>query len=361
MATRNSRAALTLAASLTVLSPSLLANPAEIEALKKQVQTLTARLQHLENSNQQRSGVLIAQKGSEAVSFFGVVEVEASYNDHDIDGSSSDLAVATVELGVAAQLGNGYSAAVTILYEEDDTDLEVDVATITKENIAGTGLSITLGQTYLPFGGFETYLINDTLALEMAEARETAAIISWQKSSLSAFAYVFNGDLDKGADTLENFGTSISWNNDSFSLGADYISNILDSDGLSSMIENDGIDLGDVETATGAYSIRASASLSAVTLLAEYVDTESFTVGSFIDRDINALHLEAATDLGDWTVALAWQETDNAADILPEKRISLAASTSLTDHVGLGVEYWHDQDYSGDESNNLLLQLSVEF
>jgi hypothetical protein len=133
------------------LSVPAIADQAEIEMLKKRIQSLE------EGVAQQSPAVSIAQQ----VSFYGVVEFEASYSSDDETGS--DFVVATVDLGLEADLTEGVKANVSVLYEEDDTDLEIDIATISFESLAGTNSALILGQDYLPFGSFETYMVNDTL------------------------------------------------------------------------------------------------------------------------------------------------------------------------------------------------------
>lgn len=357
-----SRTAL-LAGTITFMAPQLHADQTEIDSLKQQLKQLTARLQQLEESAGKPSLAKAPATNTEApvMGFSGLIELEANYTDHDHDGASSDLIVATVELGVDAALSDNISTSVTLLYEEDDTDLEVDLAIITIANLADTGLNLTLGQTYLPFGAFDSFLVNDTLLLEIAESRETAAIIDWYKDGLKLSAYVFNGDIDKAGNTLENLGASLVWSHSDFGLGVDYISNILDSDGLSAAIENDGVDLDSLEDSAAGYIVRATTEIARVTLLSEYLHAESFSSGNFIDRQLQVMHLEAAASLGQWSLAMAWQETDEAQDILPEQRLSLGASTSLMENLGLGVELWDDKDYSGEHSHNVLVQLNLEF
>ncbi|NHN36041.1 porin [Pseudomaricurvus alcaniphilus] len=368
---------LTLAASLFVFAPALYANQAdvqaEIRALKLQLQDISARLQQLEasqgmqapyDSRSQPETMIIERDETPAVTVYGLLEIEAGYSDNQ-QGSSSDLGVATVELGLDAQLTRNINATVTALYEEDATDLEIDQATLTLADLAGSGVSLSLGQTYVPFGNFETNLVNDTLILELAETRETAAMLSWEYQGFNVSAYTFNGDIDHGGDTLESLGVSLGWSNDGFSFGADYISNILDSDSLSAALAEDiseaGLDLSNIEDRAGAFILQATARLANLMLIAEYVDSERFSIGSFSERELQAVHLEAATDIGPWTLALSWQETDNAANLLPQERLSLGASTSINDSLGIGLEYWRDQDYSGRDADNLLLQLNAHF
>mgnify|MGYP001246288567 CR=1 FL=1 len=164
---------------------------------------------------------------NDRIEFGGTIEVEASYADHDIDGSSSDLVVATVALELAAEIAPNVNAFVATLYEEDDTDLEIDVATLTIDQLLNSPLSLTLGQDYLPFGRYETALVNDTLALELGETRETMGMLTFSQSGLSLSAFVFNGDHDSSnQSTLENFGLSLGFENDNVAIGADYLGNI---------------------------------------------------------------------------------------------------------------------------------------
>ena len=69
---------------------------------------------------------------------------------------------------MTAQLSDYSSAEISLLYEEDSTDLEVDTASISFEK-EGNPFALQVGQTYLPFGMFTTSLVNDTLVLEVAE------------------------------------------------------------------------------------------------------------------------------------------------------------------------------------------------
>ena len=358
-----SKLATVILASMALGSQPALAEQSEIEALKQQLQQLQKRLEQLESAQQATPEPKnLPAAATEGLSFYGVVEVEASYNDHDIDGSSSDLVVATVEVGVEATITDTITANVSALYEEDDTDLEIDVATITVEQLAGTDLALAVGQNYLPFGSFNTHLINDTLVLELAETRETAAGLTWEGHGIAATVYAFNGDVDDGNDTIENVGLSLNYSADSYSIGADYISNILDSDGLSGFFEDDlGLALDSIDDSAGAYIVHAAATLANTDLLVEYIKSEQFSVDTWLDREPEVLHLEVAHHLNGWTLALAYQETDDAEGLLPEQRLSLGATVEITDNVGLGLEYWNDEDYDGIETDNLIMQLGVQF
>jgi len=76
------------------------------------------------------------KKWFDNITLSGAIEVEAGFEDIDYndpgipDENSSDIAVATVEVGVDAEIVKHVSGHLLFLYEEDDTDLEVDEAII---------------------------------------------------------------------------------------------------------------------------------------------------------------------------------------------------------------------------------------
>jgi hypothetical protein len=92
------------------------------------------------------------------VTVSGLIEVEAYTTDYEdladagAGGDNSDIVLATAELGIDAQVNDWVNGNITFLYEEDDTDLEVDVAIITIANADATPFYFAGGQMYVPFG-----------------------------------------------------------------------------------------------------------------------------------------------------------------------------------------------------------------
>lgn len=298
---------------------------------------------------------------ADSITVSGLVEVEGSVGERD-DESYSDLAVATVELGLSARINDRVSSHIVLLYEEDETELDVDVATITVDKLAGP-LRLDVGKMYVPFGRFETALVNDTLVLEAGETNKTAALFGLTQGLFSVGAYVFDGDADR-EDHAENHGLTFSVGNDDYSVGVDYLSALTEADGW---VEQTWAEH------PAAYLVSARAGWRDVTLRAEYLAAVDDVVatGETAGFQPAVLHLEASIGL-DWngqafTVAAAWQQTDDAAGYLPEERLSLGASTALHENLSLGVEYWHDKDYSiqdngsGSDSDNFVIQLAVTF
>lgn len=317
------------------------------------------RLAKLEAQSKTKSPV------TDNISFSGLVEVEGSAGEFDNE-SYSDLVVATVELGMSAKINDKVSADVVLLYEEDDTELDVDVATINIDKLVGP-VNLTLGKMYVPFGRYETALVNDTLPLELGETNKTAALFGFEQGAFSAGAYIFDGDADR-EEHAENYGLTISFTQDNLGFGLDYISALTESDSLA-----DPDTLNEWDDSAPAFSLSGSIALGDIKLLGEYLTATSELVpaGAADGIEPSAFQLEA--DLGlelngqSFTFAVAYQQTDDAATFLPEERLSLGCSTDLYENVSLGIEFWHDEDYSvddggtGEDGDNIVVQLAVAF
>lgn len=359
--------------------------------LSKQHEMMTQQNKIIEEKNQQiEQLVQNNEKNSNYDGWFnnieisGVAEVEAAYNDPDVGDSSSDIALATAELGIAAQVHEWVSAETVLLFEEDDTDLEVDVAVITIAPPEGSWY-VQSGLMYEPFGTFETNLISDPLTLEIAETRETALLAGFTHSGFSGGVYIFNGDLsENGDDDIDNFGAFAGYANEnengsSFAVNIGYINDIGDSDNLQGVIQ-DNIDAAAVDYSNyvGGISIDAMYSYGPFNVVAEYIKaTDDFEAVELPFRtggaEPEAFNIEVGYQFNigsiPVTAALAYQGTDEAVALeLPEERIVGALSAEIFNATSLSFEWAYDEDYSASDGgtdefggNTVTSQLAVEF
>lgn len=316
------------------------------------------------------------------VTVTGLVEVEGSVTE-ELNATSgeirsrSDLVVATVEVGVAAEISDRVSGEVVFLYEQDATDFGVDVATLTIAELVGP-VNFTVGKMVVPFGRYETALINDTLLLELGETNNTSALFGFEQSGVKAGAYVFDGEEEREKH-VENYGVTVGFEQDRFAVGADYLSSLSESDGVVDL--NDSISEEQVidpvfgwDDAAPAYTVFGKLDLGAVALIAEYLDVTDPLVNevNLIEIEPSAAQVEADLTAGlagrEYTFAIAYQQTEEAVLLgLPEERISCGVSTEIYRNVTLAGEFWQDADYSvadggtGEEFNNVVLQLGAAF
>lgn len=330
------------------------------------------RLKKAEDSN--------ADSWFSKIEITGTVELEAAYSEPYVGDDTSDATVATAAIGVMSQVHDWVAAEIGLLYEEDDTPLEVDVAAITVGPPKGSW-SFKGGQIYVPFGAFETNLISDPLTLEIGETRETALQGRVQIEGFSATAFAFNGtNKDDGDDQIDNFGAAIGYakegENAEVAVGLGYINDIGDSDNLQDVI---AATLGSnvITEHVAAWTANAKVRYGPFTLIGEYVAAlEDFQASEVLFGAEGARpagwNAEAAYTAKimnrDVTAAVAYQGTRQALALgLPEHRFLVGVSVGVVDHVSFALEWAHDENYgtgdggTGKQADTVTTQLAVEF
>ena len=314
----------------------------------------------------------------EHVTISGLVEVEVGFSE-DYDGNDeSDIALATVELGIDIDLHKYVSAHILLLWEEDDTEpVDLDEGYIMLGNTEHFPLYLQAGKLYVPFGNFESHMISDPLTLELGETRETAAIFGVEYKGLYAGAYAFNGDIDESGDDdeIKCFGLNAGYafENETFGLdiGAGWINNLGDSDTLGDTLP------GEIKDYVGGLTAHAIFSWRGLQLIGEYLGaTDDFEVDELEFKGTGAEPETWNIELGyifevaghETVVALAYQGSDEALALeLPEERYLGTIGVGLIDGLSLAVEYAHDEDYdekdggTGDNADTITLQMALEF
>ena len=246
-------------------------------------------------------------------------------------------------LGIAAQINDWVAGEITLL-KKDDTDLEVDVATITIADPDGPWF-VSAGQQYVPFGTYETNLVSDPLTLEIGGTRETAPSSAASINGFVGGLYVFNGDLARrGEDQIDAFGAFAGFShegeNHGFAVNLGYISDIGDADGLQDTIQ-DNISIAVVDYddhVAGSRWTRKSppghsrSSPKYTTTVDSFQANElAFNAAGAQPSAFNAEARYSFTLVGrDATMAVAYQETDEAVALgLPEKRVAVALSVDV--------------------------------
>lgn len=354
---------LLLAGSLLMASHALAAKSTdqEIAELKQRIEAL----------EQRRS----SQPSGNSLNWSGALELEASYLNNYNGDSSTDLVVATAFLAVEKQLQPNLVAAMSFLYEEDDTPFDLDEAYLTygvNEHVAVTG-----GQIYLPFGQYPTAVISDPLTLDLGETLATAAMLSYGKDDYELHGYVFRGNSNTDGDAIETFGgrlhKNFSYQDGAGFFSVDFISNLLSSDSLSDA----GVDFDDkapgIAVATHWENQAWGASAEYVSALK---DIDSEAPGLVGDKKPATWHLECffhqPISSYDVTLAASVQHSKDALLLgLPEWRWVVSASTPIFSNLAVSAQLFADEDYgknadmagingSGDNARGLILQIAAE-
>ena len=311
----------------------------------------------------------------------GAIEVEINYGKDHTAAKGSDIALATVEIGLDSQINENVSAHILILHEDGATDSAViDEGTIT---ITNDDLFMTAGRMYVPFGKFDTHMVSDPLTLEIAETQESAIHAGYNANGYSASFYIFNGDADKAGadnDVIDDFGISLGYTTDidgiSVKAGFDYINNMAETDGIQDSLAGPTI-----QGHTSGVAMHANISVDNLNVIVEYITaTNDFNTADISfngnESQIRASNIEIAysTKIDERKVTFAFShqstsdiDTAGGAGWLPESRNMISASTTIFDDIGLAVEYSDASDYvtadggTGNSGGMLTAQLAVEF
>ncbi len=311
------------------------------------------------------------------VTLGGAVEVEVFQSSPYTGGDESDIVLATGALGLEAAINQWVSAEISTLYEENDTPLEIDTASVMLGH-ADSPWSLRAGQFYLPFGVYETAMVSDPLTLELGETRETALSAGIGQGGFSAEVFAFNGHLED-ENQIDGFGATAGYAGSvgvaDLALSAGYVNSLGESDGLEGAIkENTG---GGETDKVGGWTASAVLGVGDVTLVGEYLGaTDSFDANEIgfdgAGAQPSAWNVEAsyAFDLmgKPASAGIGYQGTDESVALgLPESRVSAALSVEVFPLTSLSFEYAHDEDYdaadggTGKTAGTFLTQLAVAF
>ncbi len=334
-----------------------------------------------ENIEKKRSAVSGADAWYNNIEVDGLIEVEASHYSPYQGDDESDIVLATFELGIASQITDWVEVGGSLLYEQHDTPLEVDVAFATIGNREKSPLFLTAGQVYLPFGAYESNMVSDPLTLEIGETRETTFQAGFVKYGFNGSLYVFNGTNKKdGKNQIGSWGANLGYAAETdaatWAVGIGYISDLGDSDTLQGVI-GDNLGSNDISRRVAGWTVHAGAELGVFNLIGEYLfATDSFESAA-VPWGLNgakpsAWNLEAGYSfdlLGKGTtLAVGYQGSREALALeLPRERWMIALSMDIMDNTSLSFEWAHDKDYSttdggtGKSANTATAQLAFEY
>jgi hypothetical protein len=318
----------------------------------------------------------------------GVVEIEAAYNTIDYkdpasaDEESSDVDLATVELGVDVKVVEQVDAHVLFKWEDDE--LFVDEGFVTVVGTEAFPAYMIAGRQYIPFGNFDSHFISDPTTLTLGETNAGALV----------GGYRFNGemvDLSVGAfngrtkeinadDHIANVVAAVvvSWQ-ENLLFGASYTSNLAAADTTAEFItdvDGDG-ENNNIAGFVGGWSAFATVTfLERGKLIGEYVAAiENFKAGELYDagdthkRKPRAWNVELGWAINDTVeIAARYEGSDDGGDaasgvfLMPEAGYGAVVNWSLFDHTNLALEYLH-ADFEGDiqTTDTVTIQLAAEF
>ena len=317
------------------------------------------------------------------------IEVEAFYEDYYVDdpGTSdpdtSDLALATVEIGFDVDIAKHVKGRLFFLWEEEG-HVEVDQGIITIDGADVMPLYVDFGKMYLPFGRFESHFISDPLTLELGETNESAVVAGFRDDLMELSVGTFNGDINKTGehDRIDNYVASAVFtlpetteSDLNLTAGISWLSNIANSGGLHDAMEeaaeDAGANPGEVTTKHHINGFNAFINFSFLDRFcfnAEYVGAmdnihvNAENLGSVSVAKPEAWTIELACDVNDsLNLAVCYEGSDNCDEFLPRKQFGGVASYELFKHTSVAFEYLYGKFENNDKRHLLTTMLAIEF
>jgi len=337
-------AVLTLLAGLPLAARAdeAVAIPAQ-KSLEERLQELEMRQAELYHSLAQKKEAGLAEQLTERLSVSGLLEVEASaatvsFTDGS-DAATSNLTLATVQLGFDMKLNENVGGKLILLYEQEG-ELEVDEATI---DLARGPLFLRVGRQYLPFGYFYSHFISDPLTQELGETRATSLLIGYNDDLFTLSAFAFNGNNDEVAaeDHINDGGASLTVTlGEGLELGGSYISDLAES--------NAELLVAPYARRVDGWSAFVHHTRGAFSFEAEYLAA----VRAFAPVDLDADHNGRGDRPQAWNLECAYRpvaglelalryEGSSAFVAQPETQYGFAVSWSPWEHTTLALEYLH--------------------
>lgn len=365
------------------LMQELRAMKSRIEKLETALEEKDARIEALTETNKTEkiSDAEAPDMGwLNSITLSGAVEVEAGRESMDYsdpltqDTDSSDIALATVELGIDADINDHVSGHVLLLWEEDDTEpVDLDEGFISISGGDRIPMYVDAGKMYVPFGSFGSHFISDPLTLEIGETRESAIKAGFSNDIFDISISFFNGDIDELTDDDEigsMVGSAVFTLPEErvpgfgLSMGVSYISNIADSDGLSGEVAPGAVN----DYVSGIGFFASVSIMERFFIEAEYLGAaDSFAPGELsFDNGLSykprAYNFEMAWSANDeLELGVKYEGGSDLGDFLPEKQYGCVLSYSIFENTSLGIEYLHGEFENSDERDLITTQLAIEF
>ncbi len=334
-----------------------------VEALEKR----DAELYHtLEEKRAAGRMSLIAER----ISISGLIELEAMYERLDLKGggdeSSSDLVLATAQLGIGAEVTDHLAATLILLYEEDEAAVTVDEATL---DYSRDNWSSRMGRQYLPFGAYPSHFLSSPLTNELGETQNTALLLGFEQEWFAVSAFLFNGPAGHTADVghLNDWGVSVAATPvPGVEFGVSFLSDLADSG--AELVP--GMNYAKRVPGWSAYGIAA---LGPVEILGEVLGATTAFSAVDLDGDGDgsgdrpwAWNLEVSTEVGESVEVAARIEGSDEFTDQPELQYGACVSWSPWENVSTSLEILRgefDDAFGGGADSRTLFtaQLAAEF
>ncbi len=196
----------------------------------------------------QKTGTSLANRP--VVELSGAIEAFASENVNNFgNGTSGDINLNTAELDVNAMASTWATAFMSFEFDNSPPDIGSRVTNsrvylsrgfATIGNLDVTPVYLTVGQFYLPFGRYASYMISSPVTLTLGRINDRALLMGYYNQGLFASIYSYPGNNSNTNDSMfRQAGANLGYKfllspdgNDNLTLGGGVITDMTDSNGI---------------------------------------------------------------------------------------------------------------------------------
>lgn len=334
---------------------------------KGEIENLRNRIEKLEGRKAEPGEAFVIEALGKKLTFWGSIELEAYFREGGRGDSTSNITLATAQLGVELEITDNIGGHIVFLHEEEDEaePIEIDEANITlfhPGKVMGGRVGFFGGRLYVPFGNFTSGFISDPLTLEMGETNNTAVVFQWANELAAIKIGFFNGGVDKAGkdDMVDTLVASLSLAPaKGVNLGTSFISDLAESDTV--LVKEESL----YESGVGAVSVFATLEYAAFTLDAEYLfataNFDQALVGAGTDltgRRPSALNIELGFVPAErWYLGARYEKAEDFKN--DPSRYGAVASFGIFKNTVIALEYLLED--AGDTSHTVTAQLAFKF
>lgn len=331
--------------------------------------------------------------GRPEVFLSGKVEGIASYISPYSGSSMSDINVNSAELDVLAEASPWAFGFLSMAFDPSQTidpliigsgdrvgnsNIFLKRGFLTIGNLDKSPVYLTVGQQYVPFGRYSTYTLSSPDTQILGRTNVRAALVGLTKDGFFMSGYGYDGAADMG--NIDDTGVNVGYKYSSgdkynFSLGAGYINDMADSQGIQDTNGAVGSFQGFAQTlateniahTVPGVDLNASFGIGPFNFIAEYItQTRSYAPQDlqFNGRGakMEAGHLEADYSFYIFdkhaSLTFAYEQSAQALAIgLPKNSYVATFNTSIWKNTIATLEYRYDQNYASTDTSAGICEL----
>lgn len=349
--------------------------------------------------------------------FSGYLEGQASYQENYTGDNTSDINLTAAELDSFIEASQWLTGFAAFIYDDGSNDqadrvnnsnMELSQGFITIGDLDRSPFYSSIGQMYVPFGSYTSYMITDPLTKTLGRIKARALLVGYtsDQEGFSPFAstYAYQGSTevedDNTNDQIHQYGFNVGTNltkNDWFArFGTSYTSNIAESSGMQgdSSDSCDFVGFGQSSTTENLAKDVPGVDLYALVARNGYSFISEYTTATtkFDANDLSfngeaaqpqALDVQLVREFNHWNrpnfIALDYGQSWQALALgVPERNVGATYGISVWEHTILSLEWMHNWGYSagstatgagmpvdesqvGESYNSATLQLDMYF